>query len=152
MAPFSREDEENLGRQQCRHQGHKLCVSLPGKATYIFIFLPSVFAFSFRKSWVKHYLVKKEESLPVVKLPFHPWQLGSHELKQIFFFPFGRLFLIRAPCVAIIFQINPKAQKQSVLVISPNSEMLSKKFGRLLCVLCVCLSSGCWSPNLTRAV
>lgn len=42
--------------------------------------------------------------------------------------------------MAIVFQINPKARKQSVLVISPNSEMLSKKFGGLFCVLCECLS------------
>lgn len=92
MGPFSCEDEENLAREQCRHQGHKLCFSLPGKAKYIFIFLPSVFAFSFSKIWVKHCLVKKEESLPVVKLPFHPWQLGSHKLKQIFFFLSGDCF------------------------------------------------------------
>lgn len=92
MAPFSCEDEENLGREQCSHRGHKLCFSLPRKAKYIFIFLPSAFAFSFSKIWVKHCLVKKEESLPVVKLPFHPWQLGSHELKQIFFFLSGDCF------------------------------------------------------------
>lgn len=104
MTPHYGTGEANPGDEQCGYQDHRMCSPPVQKARDI-LFSPSIFVLYFNKMWVwiRHSLVKKEESLPVVKL--YLLTLDSSAVMSLNGIfpppppPFGRLVLIRLLCM-----------------------------------------------------
>lgn len=147
------------GWWQYGYQSHRLCFPLIQKARNI-LFFPSIFVLYFNKMWVgiRHSLVKKEESSPVVKLYLLTLDNFALMTFNVIFPPththtFGSWFWSDC-CACRIMPDKSQSRKTDMFSLPPQTlKSSAQKFQGGLCIVCepqgfrVHLNNGSLIPN-----